>query len=263
MSDRLKALRAARPLVHCVANTVSSESCANLLLALGASPIMAHAPEEMAAVTAAAQATVLNTGTPDAVRWSACRTCLRAADHPVVLDPVGVGVSPWRKTAIRQLLAIRSPAILRVNAGEAQTLLGMDSRSQGVDCPKRLPCDQATALAQRLARLRHCVVLLTGALDAVSDGQKTCCIAGGNPLMSRITGSGDMLSCLCGAFATVTDAFTAAVTASAFWKLCAERAAATAPAPGCFRAALIDNVYIIDDRELAAAMAGRGLLSFI
>ena len=131
--------------MHCVANAVSSESCANLLLALGASPIMAHAPEEMAAVTAAAQATVLNTGTPDAVRWSACRTCLRAADHPVVLDPVGVGVSPWRKTAIRQLLAIRSPAILRVNAGEAQTLLGMDSRSQGVDCPEALSRDQAAA----------------------------------------------------------------------------------------------------------------------
>lgn len=263
MSDRLKALRAARPLVHCVANTVSSESCANLLLALGASPIMAHAPEEMAAVTAAARATVLNTGTPDAAKWTACCTCLRAADHPVVLDPVGVGVSPWRKTAIRQLLAIRSPAILRVNAGEAQTLLGMDSRSQGVDCPKELPREQATSLAQRLAQIRRCVVLLTGTLDAVSDGQRTCCIAGGSPLMSQITGSGDMLSCLCGAFTTVADAFTAAVTASAFWKLCAERAAATISAPGCLRAALIDNVYTVDDHELAAAMAGLGLLSFI
>ena len=133
MSDRLKALRAARPLVHCVANTVSSESCANLLLALGASPIMAQAPEEMAAVTAAAQATVLNAGTPDAVRWSACHTCLRAADHPVVLDPVGVGVSPWRAEKVRALLSLRHPDILRVNAGEAQTLLGMDSRSKFVD----------------------------------------------------------------------------------------------------------------------------------
>ena len=121
MSDRLKTLRTARPLVHCVANAVSSESCANLLLALGASPIMTHAPEEMAAVTAAAQATVLNTGTPDAVRWSACRTCLRAADHPVVLDPVGVGVSPWRKTAIRQLLAIlRIEKPLYGSVGDAQ-----------------------------------------------------------------------------------------------------------------------------------------------
>lgn len=81
--------------------------------------------------------------------------------------------------------------------------------------------------------------------------------------MSRITGSGDMFSCLCGAFAAVADAFTAAVTASAFWKLCAERAAAAASAPGRFRAALIDNAYTVGDRELAAAMAERGLLSFI
>jgi hydroxyethylthiazole kinase len=263
MSDRLKTLRTARPLVHCVANAVSSESCANLLLALGASPLMARAPEEMAAVTAAARATVLNTGTPDAEKWEACRRCLTAAAHPVVLDPVGVGVSPWRKAAVRQLLAVRSPAILRVNAGEAQTLLGMDSRSRGVDCPEALSRDQAAALAQRLARSRHCVVLLTGALDLVSNGQSTCCIAGGAPLMSRITGSGDMLSCLCGAFAAVADAFTAAVTASAFWKLCAERAAAAASAPGRFRAALIDNAYTVGDRELAAAMAERGLLSFI
>ncbi len=259
MSSYLKALRAARPLVHCVANAVSAESCANLLLALGASPIMAHAPEEMAAVTAAAQATVLNTGTPDAEKWDACAACLRAADHPVVIDPVGVGVSSWRKAAVRRLFAIRSPAILRVNAGEAQTLLDLTSHSRGVDSPEALPRDRAKALAQRLAQSRRCVVLLTGALDVVSDGQSTCCIAGGTPLTSRITGSGDMLSCLCGAFATVAYPFAATVTASVFWKLCAERAAAAASAPGSFRVALINNADAIGDRELAAAMAERGL----
>ena len=97
--SRLDEIWARRPLIHCVSNIVSANDCANLALAVGASPMMAHAAEEMEDITAISSATVLNTGTPDAERFKVCLACGRAANaaaQPLVLDPVGVGASPWR-----------------------------------------------------------------------------------------------------------------------------------------------------------------------
>ena len=102
----LEALRRQRPLIHCVSNLVTANDCANLALAVGASPMMACAPQEMAEITAAASATVLNTGTPDEERIEVCRLCGCEAvrlGHPVVLDPVGVGASPWRLRRTQEL----------------------------------------------------------------------------------------------------------------------------------------------------------------
>ena len=111
----LEALRRQRPLIHCVSNLVTANDCANLALAVGASPMMACAPQEMAEITAAASATVLNTGTPDEERFEVCRLCGCEAvrlGHPVVLDPVGVGASPWRLRRTQELLHLWTPSIL-------------------------------------------------------------------------------------------------------------------------------------------------------
>ena len=137
---QLEEVRRRRPLIHCVSNIVTANDCANLALAVGASPMMAQAPEEMEAISSISGATVLNTGTPDAEKFRACRICAASAHHPVVLDPVGVGASPWRLGQVRDLLDGFTPAILRVNLGEAQALLGTDGREQGVDSP--LPASQ-------------------------------------------------------------------------------------------------------------------------
>ena len=120
---RLDKVRRQRPLIHCVSNIVTANDCANLALAVGASPMMAQAPEEMEAISAVSDATVLNTGTPDAEKFRACRICAVSARHPVVLDPVGVGASPWRLGQVRALLDLFTPSILRVNLGEARALL--------------------------------------------------------------------------------------------------------------------------------------------
>ena len=115
-----------RPLIHCISNIVSANDCANLVLAVGASPIMAQAPEEMATITAASAATVLNTGTPDQARFDACLLCAKAcaaAKQPTVLDPVGVGGNSWRLERVEEIIRLFPPAILRVNLGEAQALL--------------------------------------------------------------------------------------------------------------------------------------------
>lgn len=240
---QLEEIRRRRPLIHCVSNIVTANDCANLALAVGASPMMAQAPEEMEAISSISDATVLNTGTPDAEKFRACRICAASARHPVVLDPVGVGASPWRLAQVRALLDGFTPAILRVNLGEAQALLGDNGREQGVDSP--LPASQAERrdFAMSLARRRRTAVLLTGPEDLITDGQRVWCVTGGSGQMSLVTGTGCMLSVLCGVFAAVEpDAALAAALASAFWKVCAQRAErlAAGRGSGSFRTALLD-----------------------
>ena len=240
---QLEEVRRRRPLIHCVSNIVTANDCANLALAVGASPMMAQAPEEMEAISSISDATVLNTGTPDAEKFRACRICASAARHPVVLDPVGVGASPWRLGQVRDLLDGFTPAILRVNLGEAQALLGDDGREQGVDSPLPASREERRDFAMALARRRRTVVLLTGPEDLITDGERVWCVTGGSGRMALVTGTGCMLSVLCGVFAAVEpDAAVAAALASSFWKVCARRAEARAAGlgSGSFRTALLD-----------------------
>ena len=256
--SRLEEVRRRRPLIHCVSNIVSANDCANLALAVGASPMMAQAPEEMADITAIAAATVLNTGTPDSAKFDACRICGREAaalGRPVVLDPVGVGASPWRLDNIRRLLAVCTPTILRVNLGEAQALLRLRSQEQGVDSPGAATRAERLRRAAALARDLHTTVLLSGPEDIVTDGSSAWCCTGGSGRMAQVTGTGCMLSVLCGVFAAVEpDRLSAAVLASAFWKVCSHRAelAAGGKGPGSFRAALMDAAAGVTSADFAA-----------
>lgn len=254
VSAPLAAIRAQHPLLHCISNIVSANDCANLALAIGASPIMAQAPQEMADIAALAGAVVLNTGTPDEAKFTAARTAGATANRrsiPVVLDPVGVGASPWRLANIQSLLQQVQPAIVRVNAGEAAALLGLGGSEHGVDsltAPKA-PAGLAAALAQKLG----CVVLLSGTEDLIADGQQLCTVRGGSDRMRTVTGAGCMLSVLCGAFAAVQpgDAFTAAVQAARFWKACAKQAEDHATGAGSFRVALFDAAGSMTDEVFA------------
>ena len=256
----LEAVRRRRPLVHCISNIVSANDCANLALAVGASPIMAQALQEMEDVTAASAATVLNTGTPEEEKFRACLLCGQAArklGQPVVLDPVGIGASPWRLTWSERLLEGFTPAILRVNLGEAQALLRLISQEQGVDSPVAASRARRAETARRLAEERGCTVLLSGPEDIASDGRTVVCVSGGSNQMAQVTGTGCMLSVLCGVFAAVTpDSLAAAVTAAAFWKACSCRAAVLAEGrgPGSFRTVLLDAAGTLT----AAYLEGKG-----
>ena len=242
----LERVRRTRPLVHCVSNIVSAGDCANLALAVGASPIMAQAPQEMGAIAAVSDAAVLNTGTPEEEKFRACLLRGQAAarlGQPVILDPVGVGASPWRLAWAERLLEGFTPALLRVNPGEAEALLHMESQAQGVDSPAALDPARQGKLALRLAQTLKTSVLISGPEDFASDGAALWRVSGGSPLMTRVTGTGCMLSVLCGVFAAVEpDILTAAVAAAAFWKACSRRAEALAGhrGPGSFHAALLD-----------------------
>ena len=187
---RLDKVRRQRPLIHCVSNIVTANDCANLALAVGASPMMAQAPEEMEVISAVSDATVLNTGTPDAEKFRACRICAVSARHPVVLDPVGVGASPWRLGQVRALLDLFTPSILRVNLGEARALLGSDGQEQGVDSPLPASREARRDTAMDLARRRGTAVLLSGPEDLITDGARVWCVTGGSGRMSLVTGTG-------------------------------------------------------------------------
>lgn len=253
------AVRAKRPLVHCISNIVTANDCANLLLAAGASPMMAEAPEEMAEITRLADATVLNTGTPSAGKYAAARICLEESNRlgkPVVLDPVGVGAGSWRLARVAELLESGTPDIVRVNLAEAEALLGLGSAEQGVDSPGRTKTEHRLAAARALAAKLGCTVLLTGARDIVSDGARSAAISGGSELMPLVTGGGCMLSALCGAILTVEgDAFAAACAASLCWKRCSELAEQMSgrAGPGSLRASLMDAAMAMTDAALAAA----------
>ena len=258
---RLDTLKQRRPLVHCVSNIVSANDCANLALAVGASPMMAQGATEMAAITAISDATVLNTGTPDEEKYRVCLLCgqeAAARRQPIVLDPVGVGASHWRLQSIQALLHMFTPTILRVNLGEAQALLQTESREQGVDSPAPASLEERLDAARRLARQRRTTVLLSGPEDLVTDGSAVWMVSGGSNLMSYVTGTGCMLSVLCGAFAAVEpDPTAAAVLAAAFWKVCSQQAEREAgnKGPGSFRTALMDAAYRLTAGELAAEAA--------
>ena len=252
---RLEDVRRRRPLIHCVSNIVSANDCANLVLAVGASPMMAQAPEEMEDITAISAATVLNTGTPDAEKFRVCRLCGQSAQalgQPVVLDPVGVGASPWRLSQTEALLSAIRPTLLRVNLGEAKALLHQAGEEQGVDSPAPASLAQRREAALRLAQARQTAVLLSGPEDVVTDGARIWRISGGSRRMAQVTGTGCMLSALCGVFAAVEpDAAHAAVLAAAFWKVCSRRAEAV-EGSGSFRVALMDAASLLTAADFAA-----------
>lgn len=286
---RVEALRAAAPLVHCISNIVTAHDCAALALAAGASPMMAQAPAEVAGIAARAGALVLNTGTPGPDTFGVCAAAAAGAAGagvPIVLDPVGVGASPWRLAGVQTILRTARPALVRANWSEARALLeaagaaggcapeaagcafgadgrtetggtapGSDSTEHGVDSAG---ADQASRLAtaRALARQLGAAVLLSGPADIVTDGARCRVVRGGSPLTRSITGAGCMLSVLCGAFAAVTpDPVEAGVLAAAFWKMCAARAEVLAGGRGLgsFHVALFDAAGAMTGPALAEA----------
>ena len=242
----LEEIRNQKPLVHCISNIVTANDCANLLLAIGSSPMMAQAPEEMEEITAISSATVLNTGTPDEARFVACEICGVHANRlhrPVVLDPVGVGASSWRLKHVQRLLDSFVPDLMRVNLSEARALLGLRSQERGVDSAAMPDAEDAEHCAMELARRIGCAVLLSSATDVATDGSQVLRIPGGSPRVTAVTGSGCMLSALCGAFIAVSDnPLRAAAAASAFWKDCSATAGRRCAdlGMGAFHMALID-----------------------
>jgi hydroxyethylthiazole kinase len=252
--DRLAEVRARRPLVHNITNYVVMNSTANALLALGASPVMAHAEEEVEEMVALAGALVLNIGTLSE-RWIAAMfkaaAAARSRGVPVVLDPVGAGATRLRTDTARRLLAEARPAVVRGNASEILALGGAGAGARGVDASHTV--EQARADAVDLARQFRLSVAVTGPEDFVTDGQQAARIRNGHPLMARLTGTGCAASAITGAFCAVEpDGFAAAVAALVVFGIAGELAAQGQPRPGAFQVRLFDALDEVSADHLRA-----------
>ena len=251
-------VRETSPLVHCISNLVSANDCANIVLAAGASPIMADDPEEVEEITALSRALCLSLGTPNPRKAEAMVKAGRTAARlglPVVFDPVGVGASQFRQSIAAEVLREVPVAVLRCNASELQALSGLAQVSRGVDAGKTLPSETLRPLAEQFAAQHHCVAAVTGAEDIVTDGKTTHILRNGTPLLRRVTGAGCMLSVLTAAFvgANPDRPLAAAAAAVCAMGLCGETAAARLTGEegtGTLRMYLMDAVSNLTGEQL-------------
>lgn len=263
IAARLDAVHGKAPLVHCITNYVTVNDCANALLAVGASPIMSDEPDDVEDITSICDGLDLNIGTLNHRSVEAMgRAAARAVElgHAIVLDPVGAGASGLRTDTARTLLERFHPALVRGNMSEIKALAGASVKTRGVDVATADAVsdenlEASAALVRKLSQKWGSVVLVTGAIDIASDGDRTVAIRNGVALMGRITGAGCMLSALLPAFlAAGDDALLSGVAATCLMGTAGETARARLSGQdgtGSFRTYLIDALSTIDGASLA------------
>lgn len=226
ITHAIKNVRDTHPLVHCITNYVTVNDVANSILAIGGSPIMADALEEVEAVVSKSKALVLNIGTLNENTVTAmilAGQTANAKNIPVIFDPVGAGFTPYRTEAAKKILDEVGVGIIRGNLSEIASLAGIKSANKGVDASDSITdiknsaagIDQV-AIAKGLAQKYSTIIAITGQTDIISDGN--CCykIRNGHPMLSKVTGTGCMATGLIAAFAGAnSDAITGANTAAA------------------------------------------------
>ncbi len=253
-------IRDKAPLIHNITNFVVMNNTANALLAIGASPAMIHSVDEVEDFVGISQALIVNIGTLDSELIAACKLAAIAActvGVPWVLDPVGAGATPYRRTAAIALARL-SPSVIRGNGSEILSLAQQAREGRGVDSQH----DSRTALAeaQHLAKSTGAVVAITGVVDYVTDGLRVVEIHNGHPLMTRVTGLGCSATAVIGAFLAIEpNAFTATVAALTLFGVAGELAAERSPGPGTLQVALLDTLYALDE----ATFSQRALVNLL
>jgi hydroxyethylthiazole kinase len=249
----LRLVRDRKPLVHQITNYVVMNETANATLALGALPVMAHAREEVAEMARLAGALVLNIGTlsPHWVEaMLAAGASANEAGVPVVLDPVGAGATSYRTETAKRILDEIDVAVLRGNAAEVATLVGVEAEVRGVE--SITAGGDAAETARVAASTLGVVASVTGPVDHVSDGERAAAIANGDPLLASVTGTGCMSSAITGCFLAVDEPFDAAVAALVAFGVAGEDAAREAKGPGSFHVGLYDALAALDPESLDA-----------
>lgn len=270
LSSLLAKLQKTKPLVHNMTNVVVTNFTANGLYALGASPVMAYALEEVADMAKVAGAVVLNIGTLNSDLVEAMIIAGRSANEngvPVLLDPVGAGATRFRTESSLRIMREVRVSLVRGNAAEIAHLIGETREIKGVDAGDSGSYDNAI-LAVRAAQELGTVVAITGREDVITDGKLCRVISGGDALMTQVTGTGCLLTSVLGAFAAVEEDLLLAGTAGlAFYGTAAARAAERTAAfgPGSFQTAFLDELAKLHPhslkgyasvREIQAATAG-------
>jgi hydroxyethylthiazole kinase len=251
--DSLRRLREAKPLVHQITNYVVMNETANATLALGALPVMAHAREEVEEMAAIAGALVLNIGTLSPHWVEAMIAAGKVANErgiPVVLDPVGVGATRYRTETAGRILEEVGVSVLRGNAGEVATLVGVQAEVRGVESIDA--GGDAAELAARAGRTLGLVAAVTGPVDHISDGERSLMVENGDAMLATITGTGCISSALTGCFLAVNAdrPLEAAAEALVALGVAGEDAARDAKGPGSFHVNLYDALAALDPATL-------------
>lgn len=224
--ERLRALvEKRRPVVQCITNIVTVNDCANALLAIGGSPTMAHHPEEMADFAAVSDALVCNMGATESLDAMMAAGLASKNGRPVVIDPVGCASSAFRRGKCLELIKAVQPSCIRGNAAEIKALATDHNTGRGVDDLEAETPDAARS-AMDLAHKTGAIVVASGETDYIADGIRLYEVKGGTAWMSRVTGTGCMLSSLLGAFLAVENSALSAAACCAMMNTCAEKALA-------------------------------------
>lgn len=211
--DLLAKLREEKPLVHHITNYVTVNDCANITLAIGASPVMADDINEVEEMVSMASSLVLNIGTLNERTIHSMLAAGKKANDlniPIVLDPVGVGATSYRTGTAKRLIKELNISVIKGNISEIATLYGMDVRTKGVDAEERGDASEddiqtKIEIAKKLAINLNCVIAITGAKDIITDGTKVYIVENGDAIMARITGTGCMCTSLIGSYAAVAN----------------------------------------------------------
>ena len=251
-AENLEKVRQKKPLIHNITNYVVMNYTANALLACGASPVMAHAAEEVEEMVSLAGALVLNIGTLTP-QW--VEAMLRAGKKanalkvPIVLDPVGSGATRLRTDSAQRLARELFIHVVRGNASEVLSLAKKGARTKGVDSVHSV--EEAEEAAIALAKDLNTTLAITGKVDVITDGEKIFRVHNGHEMMGRVTGTGCTATVMIGAFLAVDpDSVEAATTGLAYFGLAGEIAARRSKSPGTYQISLLDALFEIEEKEL-------------
>jgi hydroxyethylthiazole kinase len=251
--DLLEKVRQQRPVVHHLTNWVTIYDCAQIVRALGASPVMAHAREEVADMTQIASALVLNIGTLTVDFIEAMKVAAHSANQrvvPVILDVCGAGSTRLRDRKCLELLEAVTIDVIKGNRSEIARVCGESVVTRGVDSGEVEK--DLSVLARRLAQQRQTTVVVTGKEDIITDGKDSFLVKNGHPLMGRVVGTGCMATSVIGVFAAVEPNLTwAAASALICFEIAGELAAERSSGPASFKQHLIDSFYGLDADTIA------------
>lgn len=260
--ELLERVKEKNPLVHHITNYVTVNDCANITLAIGASPVMADDIYEVREMVALASSLVINIGTLNSRTVESMIACGKRANTlniPVILDPVGAGATFYRTEIAKKLLEEVKVGVIRGNLSEIKTLYGLNGQTKGVDsCEEGLvnnELEEVKKIAKDFASKVNTIVAITGTVDVITDGEKLFTVKNGEKIMSKVTGTGCMCTSLIGSYMGAGDdnllaTLGGVVSMGIAGEIAYEKIDRTHGGTGSLKVGILDAIYNLGDKEI-------------